>query len=406
MSMDKISYDYKDYPFPENWREYKLNQLLEVVERPVNMIDDQEYCLITIKRNFGGIESRGKLTGKKILVKNQFEIREGDFIISKRQIVHGACAVVPKNYEGATVSNEYDVMNFNNRLLSLFFDYYVQLPFMRRYFYINSDGVHVEKLRFKTDDWLRQRIRVPSIIEQQHIASILATSDKAIRLKEQLIIEKKRQKKWLMQNLLTGKKRLSGFKSDWQKFEVGQVISLSSKKINPIIEKRVFKCIELEHIESETGRLLGSTISSMQKSNKNYFKNGDVLFGKLRPYLKKFYYATHEGVCSSEIWVLRPNNKNLLPQYLYYIVQSSQFIEKCCVSSGSKMPRADWDYVLNLVILLPPLSEQTIIAKTLAITDRAIDLHEKQLEELKKQKKALMQLLLTGIVRVNTGKVN
>lgn len=123
--MDKLSFDYRNYSFPEDWKEYKLSQLLKVVERPVNMVDDQEYNLITIKRNFGGIESRGKFTGEKILVKSQFEIREDDFIISKRQIVHGACAIVPKKHEGATVSNEYDVMNCNNRLLPSFLDYYV-----------------------------------------------------------------------------------------------------------------------------------------------------------------------------------------------------------------------------------------------------------------------------------------
>lgn len=130
------------------------------------------------------------------------------------------------------------------------------------------------------------------------------------------------------------------------------------------------------------------------------------MFGKLRPYLKKFHYAKQEGVCSSEIWVLRPKTKDILSKYLFYTVQSSKFIEKCCVSSGSKMPRADWDYVLNLVISLPPLPEQTAIANILSTADREIDLHEKQLEELKKQKKALMQLLLTGIVRVNAQEVS
>jgi len=150
---------------------------------------------------------------------------------------------------------------------------------------------------------------------------------------------------------------------------------------------------------------LGSTISCMQKSIKNYFVEDDVLFGKLRPYLKKFHYSEKEGVCSTEIWVLRPKTEYMLSRYLFYIVQSSEFIDKCCVSSGSKMPRADWDYAQNLVIYLPSLPEQTAIANILAIADREIDLHEKLLVELKKKKKALMQLLLTGIVRVNAQEV-
>lgn len=401
MSIGKLSYDYKDYSFPENWEEYRLSQLLEVVERPVNMVDDQEYDLITIKRNFGGIESRGKLTGDRILVKSQFEICEGDFVISKRQIVHGACAVVSKKYEGATVSNEYDVMNCKNGLLSSFFNYYVQLPFIKRYFYTASDGVHIEKLRFKTCDWLKQKVRIPAIIEQQKIVSILATWDKAIELKERLISEKKQQKKWLMQNLLTGKKRLPGFTGEWQEVQLGDVCNIimgqspDSKAYNedkagiPLIQGNA-DC----HNRITKPRIWTTQITKMCNV-------GDIILTVRAPVGTVSIADQKACIGRGVSAICSKHNQNYMFQYLLSIED-----KWAKVSQGSTFDAISGDEIKKITIKYPSINEQTAIAEVLSAADREIDLHEKQLEELKKQKKALMQLLLTGIVRVNAQEVS
>lgn len=401
MSIGKLSYDYKDYSFPENWDEYRLSQLLEVVERPVNMVDDQEYDLITIKRNFGGIESRGKLTGDRILVKSQFEICEGDFVISKRQIVHGACAVVSKKYEGATVSNEYDVMNCKNGLLSSFFYYYVQLPFIKRYFYTASDGVHIEKLRFKTCDWLKQKVRIPAIIEQQKIVSILATWDKAIELKERLISEKKQQKKWLMQNLLTGKKRLPGFTGEWQEVQLGDVCNIimgqspDSKAYNedkagiPLIQGNA-DC----HNRITKPRIWTTQITKMCNV-------GDIILTVRAPVGTVSIADQKACIGRGVSAICSKHNQNYMFQYLLSIED-----KWAKVSQGSTFDAISGDEIKKITIKYPSINEQTAIAEVLSAADREIDLHEKQLEELKKQKKALMQLLLTGIVRVNAQEVS
>jgi len=413
MNIGKLSYDYKKYLFPEDWKEYELSQLLEVVERPVDMVDDKEYDLITIKRNFGGIERRGKLTGEKILVKSQFQIREGDFIISKRQIVHGACAVVPKKYEGATVSNEYDVLNCTNRLLPLFFDYCVQLPFMRRYFYIASDGVHVEKLRFKTNNWLKQKIRVPSILEQQNIASILATSDRNIGLKEQLIAEKKQQKKWLLQNLLTGKKRLFGFKQEWEEVRLGDLGELARgkgvSKSNVVETGYPFISYgEIYTTHNITIKEYRTFISSNGCEECLRIYKGDIVFTGSGESAKEIGKAVvflfdDEAYAGGDTIVLTQKNNDSL--FLAYMLNSDHVIKQLAsLGQGNSVVHIYPFQLMQISILLPPLSEQTAIANILSTADHEIDLHEKQLEELKKQKKALMQLLLTGIVRVNAEK--
>ncbi|WP_346234826.1 restriction endonuclease subunit S [Lysinibacillus telephonicus] len=187
----------------------------------------------------------------------------------------------------------------------------------------------------------------------------------------------------------------------WKKYELQEIISLSKEKYNPKKDKESFKCVELEHLESGTGRLLGYTDSLNQQSVKNKFNPGNVLFGKLRPYLKKYYLPDFEGVCSSEIWVLKGNEEKISSTYLFYLIQSNRFLQNANKSAGSKMPRADWGYLSEVIFSIPSLREQDEIASILLTWDRAIELKEKLVNQKKKQKKGLMQRLLTGEVRLH-----
>lgn len=248
------------------------------------------------------------------------------------------------------------------------------------------------------------RVPFPPLPEQRKIAAILSTWDKAISTTERLIDNSKQQKKALMQQLLTGKKRLlddSGkpFEGEWEQLAFGDVVKISSKKYNPVKATQCLPCIELEHIEQESGRIIGSASASNLASIKNHFSAGSVIFGKLRPYLRKFARPNFDGVCSTEIWVFETKSK-LLNEYLYHFVQMDKFISEANKSAGSKMPRADWDVVSELVIKIPYLAEQQRIASILTNSDKDIELLQQQLAALKQEKKALMQQLLTGKRRV------
>ena len=190
---------------------------------------------------------------------------------------------------------------------------------------------------------------------------------------------------------------MSEIKQHWQKIELNEILSISSKKFNPIGNNENKKCVELEHLSQETGKLLGYTNSSEQQSIKNSFEEGQILFGKLRPYLKKFWKAEFEGVCSSEIWVM--NGKKVKNDFLFYLVQTEKFNQIANVSSGSKMPRADWNYMSEIPFDIPPLKEQKKIAEILTTWDEAITKQTELLEAKELQKKALMQKLLSGEVR-------
>ena len=89
---------------PPGWKRCTYADLFNAIERPVKLEDEKEYQLVTVKRSRGGVVRREVLKGREIKTKSAFELREGDFLISNRQIVHGACGTVPSELAGSIVS--------------------------------------------------------------------------------------------------------------------------------------------------------------------------------------------------------------------------------------------------------------------------------------------------------------
>lgn len=186
---------------------------------------------------------------------------------------------------------------------------------------------------------------------------------------------------------------------EWEVYDLKEFAFLSKEKYEPS-PLSLLHCVELEHLSQGDGILLGRTQVSLQKSTKNVFKKGDILFGKLRPYLRKYWMADFNGVCSSEIWVLKTNNKICINEFLFRLVSSNRFIQRANVSIGSKMPRADWNFVSISPFALPPIAEQKKIAEILCTWDDAIEKQSKLIEKLELRKRGLMQRLLTGKTRL------
>lgn len=191
--------------------------------------------------------------------------------------------------------------------------------------------------------------------------------------------------------------RFGEFSGEWNKSELNDLIEISSKKFNPKTNNENKKCIELEHLSQGTGELLGFTYSNKQESNKNAFEVNQVLFGKLRPYLKKFFKPDFDGVCSSEIWVL--NGKKIANNYLFQLVQTNKFNQIANVSSGSKMPRSDWKYMAEIPFSTPLKPEQEKIASFLSSVDAKIEQLSKKKKLLQEYKKGAMQKIFSQEIR-------
>lgn len=193
---------------PEAWCTRPIGAMFDVVERAFKMDEDQLYRRVTVKRRYGGIELRDELPGKDIKVKNQFLLEEGDFLLSERQIVHGACGVVPPELAGALVSNEYLVLKAKDGMDVRYFNYLVQLLKYAKYFLLCSQGVDIEKFLFKPKDWLKKVVPVPPHKEQVHIADMLSTFEAKLQLLQGKQSQFQQVKRGLMQKLLTGEWRV------------------------------------------------------------------------------------------------------------------------------------------------------------------------------------------------------
>lgn len=392
----------KDGIFPTDWHTQKMKQWVALAERPVTLEDDKRYRLVTVRRGFGGVDLRGEYLGKDILVKNYFRARQGDFLISKRQIAHGACGVVPESLDGAVVSNEYNVFVPNQGTNIEMFNLMMQLPHYTRLFYLMSDGVHIEKLLFKTQDWMRRQLAMPPIEEQRKIAAILATQDEVIELKEKRFAEKQRQKKYLMQQLLTGKKRLPGFNGAW-KTDCLDKLFFERKEIN-------CENIEMLAITGTQGIIPRKELDLKDNSSEDKSKYlrvcvGDIGYNTMRMWQGVSAYSNYEGIVSPAYTILKPSS-SINAKYFAYLFKMSEIVFLFYRFSQGLVDdtrNLKYENFKKIKVYYPPdIKEQTAIAEVLSAADREIELLQQDIEQEKQKKKALMQLLLTGIVRVKT----
>lgn len=188
---------------------------------------------------------------------------------------------------------------------------------------------------------------------------------------------------------------------EWQIIPFGLIATLRKTKVDPrtIGEKKIF-CVELEHISQGTGVLEGNTFTSSKSSIKAHFCKGDILFGKLRAYLRKYWLANRNGVASTEIWPIIPNLNCSLSEYIFFIVQTDRFIEAASMAYGTHMPRSDWNAVAALKISLPPIPQQKDIAAVLSDLDSLINSLDQLITKKRNIKLAAMQQLLTGKQRL------
>ena len=163
--------------------------------------------------------------------------------------------------------------------------------------------------------------------------------------------------------------------------------------------------VALEHVESWTGKVNTPENEVSFESQVKRFEAGDVLFGKLRPYLAKVTQPKRHGVCVGEFLVLRPSNGGILPSYLERLMRSKPVIDAIDASTfGAKMPRANWDFIGNMAYPFPPPEEQAAIVRYLDHADelisRYISAKERLIALLEEQRQAIVhQILIRGFER-------
>lgn len=157
--------------------------------------------------------------------------------------------------------------------------------------------------------------------------------------------------------------------SSWRRVALEEVVTVGQDRVEPQSRPTTsFNYVGLEHIEGHSGRLLTHERTSGLdiKSTKNVFRSGDVLYGKLRPYLNKVHLAEEDGICSTDIYVLKPNPDRIVPAYAAYFLRSAIVLEQVGnLMEGANLPRLSHRNLLGISIPLPPLPEQKRIVRIL-----------------------------------------
>lgn len=258
--------------------------------------------------------------------------------------------------------------------------------------------------------------------ENKRIAAVLDTVDEAIAKTEAVIAKLKQVRAGLLHDLLTRGLDENGQLRDpiahpeqfqdspigriprgWEATTLVSKISLPQGQVDPrVMPYAEWILIAPDHIEVGTGRLIATQTAKEQIaiSGKYVFQSGDIIYSKIRPYLRKAILASFQGLCSADMYPLRPI-QGVNPRFLLAVILGERFSRfASAVSMRSGFPKINREELAEFEMAWPKPDEQERIAKILSVIDVEQAAVEKELAKLRQLKSALMADLLTGRVRV------
>ncbi|MCU7770522.1 restriction endonuclease subunit S [Klebsiella pneumoniae] len=391
MSMERKVPNIRFKGFSGEWENKKIGRILTEIKRPIELMDNTSYQLVTVKRRNEGVVPRAILKGKNILVKNYFRVEAGDYLISKRQVVHGANGIVPDNLDGAVVSNEYLVVTDSDDITAKYWTIISIRPEMHKIFFVSSYGVDIEKLVFDVTDWKNRTIFIPQVTEQKNITNYFQKLDALINQHQQKHDKLSNIKKAMLEKMFpkpgetVPEIRFKGFSGEWEERGFSDIAT----RISTHHQSTLLPCVEYEDIVAGKGRLNKDIHEKKTFKAGLKFESDDVLFGKLRPYLKNWFLADFEGLAVGDFWVLRANN--VASTFLFSLIQTNGFELISNLSAGSKMPRSDWGLVSSSCFFVPKnISESNEIGSYFQKLDALINQHQQQITKLNNIKQACL----------------
>ncbi|MDB1744356.1 restriction endonuclease subunit S, partial [Eggerthella lenta] len=228
---------------------------------------------------------------------------------------------------------------------------------------------------------------VPSLSEQALIGSFFRDLDDLITLHQRKLDHLKLQKRGLLQKMFPRdgsdgpEIRFPGFTDAWEQRKVSEIMH----RATTFSDDPTLPNVEYEDVESGQGLLNKNLLEKAVAKKGLLFEPGDILFGKLRPYLKNWLRPAFSGIAVGDWWVLKPDLAT--SEFLYAFIQGSSFQNIANMSTGTKMPRSDWNLVANTEFGIPSeQEEQALIGSFFRDLDDLITLHQRKLDHLKLQK--------------------
>ncbi len=386
--------------FAEHWEQRKLLSLCDkFTDGDWIEAKDQSNSGVRLIQtgNVGVAEYLDKPNNKKWVSKETFEalhceeVFEGDILISRLPEPAGRACIVPNIGTKMITAVDCTIVRVSEKINNEFLLQYLS---SQKYFdEVNTCLAGGTRQRISRSNLADFDIPVPAQKqEQQVIGHFCRYLDNLITLHQRkyeklVIIKKAMLEKMFPQNGSNVPEiRFAGFTDPWgqRKFED---IAVRSSTIS---SESGLPRVEYEDIISGTGRLNKDIFAKESNKTGIVFHRGDVLYGKLRPYLQNWLLPSFNGLAVGDFWVLQPQNAD--SSFLYRLIQSRQFDEVANQSTGTKMPRADWRLVSKTEFFIPnTIDEQAAIGTFFEQIDSLITLQQHKYETLKRVKAALLQ---------------
>lgn len=363
-----------------------------------------------------GVRPRSQMEekgNKAVTVIGYSIVKKEDLIVNKLLAWMGAIA--KSNYNGVT-SPDYDVYELINKdFNSNYFHYLCRSKYFIGECYRYGRGIMMMRHRTYPQQLKNIYIPIPPIEEQNKIVGFIEYKEKQInkliKKQKKLIELLEEKKKIIITEAVTkgmdksvpmkdsGIDYIGQIPQNWEIKKIKQILKQISKK--KIYRGGIY--IGMENIESWTGRF-NVVLNANIEGTSNVFSKGQILFGKLRPYLAKCIITDCAGLCSSELLVLKPN-KDQDENFIQKLMLSKTFIDLVDASTyGAKMPRANWGFIKNIECAIPDINEQREIIKYINKIDEFINksIQNKKIliEKLEEYKKNLISYAVTGQIDV------
>ena len=248
------------------------------------------------------------------------------------------------------------------------------------------------RTNYNLGDYFELVVPVPKLDEQKKVACFIKELNHLITLHQRKYDSLVNVKKAMLEKMFpkngetVPEIRFKGFTDAWEQRKFGDIATRSSIMTS---EKELPR-VEYEDIITEAGELNKDLYSKGNEKMGLKFSSGDVLYGKLRPYLHNWLLPTFDGVAVGDFWVLQP--QNIDSSFLFRLIQGSKFDEIANQSTGTKMPRADWKLIAKTEFSVPvDIEEQKYIGSYFQRLDNLITLHQRKLEKLKNIKKSCLE---------------
>lgn len=349
---------------------------------------------VTLDRGLVRRDSLERRTDTKLAPEEHLRVRPGDIAYNMMRMWQGASGLAT---EDALVSPAYVVLAPKANVDPKFAAYLLKLPHMVHLLWAYSYGLTNDRLRLYFNDFKRIPWELPPLPEQKKIAEILSTWDKAIETTEKLLANAEAQKKALMQQLLTGKRRLKGVEGEWKEGRLGAGIKLiSGQHIDAadVNEERDGHPYLTGPADFPNGEI---SCTKYTKSPKVVCAMGDILVTVKGSGTGKTIVADRSYAISRQLMAVRP--VDFVPGWVQSILCSDESFHR--QAAAGLIPGISRSDILNRAIRIPTTKEQEAIADVLYSADNIVASHKATLSGMRLEKRALMQQLLTGRRRVS-----